>query len=86
MTDQKREFLAEKMDETEAKATAESARKKHLEVLKVGRYTVGSVALFAIACVTLPTIISNISGALYKSSLKKANHDDDWGLVIERKK
>lgn len=90
MTDQEIKFLAKKMGEAEekAKATAESAQKKekHRKALNAAGYVAGSIALFAVACAALPPILSNVSGALYKSSLKKANcDDDDWGPVIERK-
>lgn len=90
MTDQEIKFLAEKITEAEmmAKATAETEQKreKHHKVLTTAGYIAGSAALFAVACATLPTILSHVSGALYKSSLKKINRDDnDWGPVIERK-
>lgn len=74
--------------EMEAKAILELAQKKEKrrKVLNTVGYVVGSVALFAVACAALPSILSDVSGALYKSSLKKVNHDDDdWGPVIERK-
>jgi len=61
----------------------ESKRRK---IFNAAGYAVGSVALFSAACIALPAMLSHISGALYKSSLKKANHDDDdWGPVLERK-
>nr|WP_303661857.1 hypothetical protein [Bacteroides intestinalis] len=90
MTGQEIKSLAKKMAEAEieAKATIESIQKKEKRRKTVNTisYVVGSVALFAVACVTLPSILSNVSGTLYKSSLKRANHDDDdWGPVIERK-
>jgi len=90
MMDQEIESLAKKMAEVEVKtkATTESAQKKekHRKALNAAGYVAGSIALFVVACATLPSILSNISGALYKSSLKKANrNDDDWGPVVERK-
>lgn len=74
-------------DELEARTIEEAARKrkKRHKVLKTAGYAAGSVALFAAAWTTLPNLLSNVSGALYKSSLKKSNHDDDddWKPVIE---
>lgn len=90
MTDRAKKSLDKKTagTEVEAKATMDLARKKEKrrKAWNTVGYMAGSVALFAAACVALPNILSNVSGALYKSSLKKANHDDDdWGPVIERK-
>lgn len=90
MTDQEIEVLVKKIADSGAKGKAmvESAQKKEKQhnVLSAVGYVMGSMALFTVACVTLPTILSNVSSTLYKSSLKRANHDDDdWGPVIERK-
>lgn len=76
--------------EMEVEAMLESAQKKekrHRALNAVG-YAAGSIVLFAIASAALPSILSKVSGALYKSFLKKTNHDDDdddWGPIIERK-
>lgn len=51
---------------------------------KVG-YAVGSVALFAVACVTIPVALTTATGILYKATAPKAKDDDDWGPVIEKK-
>lgn len=52
-------------------------------------YVVGSLALFAAACVVIPMIMPNISGKIYKESVKRSNkkaeEDDDWGPVMEKK-
>lgn len=76
------------MAEADVRTTEELSKnkKKQHKVLDTVGYVAGSVAFFAAACAIIPSILSNVSGALYKSSLKKANHDDDdWGPLIERK-
>lgn len=90
MKGQEIKSLAKEKDkaEMEVEAMLESAQKKekrHRALNAVG-YAAGSIVLFAIASAALPSILSKVSGALYKSSLKKTNHDDDdWGPIIERK-
>lgn len=52
---------------------------------KVG-YVVGSIVLFAAACVTIPVVLTTATGMLYKATTPKTKDDeDDWGPVIERK-
>lgn len=90
MTAQEIKSLAKKNAETEIKTKtvieAAQKKKKRRKVLNAAGYVAGSIALFAVACATLPSIFSNISGALYKASLKRTHRDDDdWGPVIERK-
>lgn len=51
---------------------------------KVG-YAIGSVALFAAACVVVPVVLSTATGMLYKATAPKVKDDDDWGPVIEKK-
>lgn len=90
MTAQEIKSLAEKKVEprTGTKASIEAARekKKQRKVLNAVGYVAGSITLFTVACATLPSILSNVSGALYKASLKREHRDDDdWGPVIERK-
>lgn len=90
MTAQEIKSLAKKKAEAEieTKAAIEAAqkKKKQRKVLNAAGYVAGSIALFTVACATLPSIFSKISGVLYKSSLKRTHRDDDdWGPVIERK-
>lgn len=85
MTDQEMKSLDREMIKAEVDAKEVAEKKKQRKALNVVGYAVGSVALFVVACTTLPNILSNVSGALYKSSLKKTNRDDEWGPVIERK-
>ena len=58
--------------------------KKHKIRNKVG-YVVGSIALFATACVTVPVALAAATGMLYKATAPKVKDDDDWGPVIEKK-
>lgn len=49
-------------------------------------YVIGSIALFAAACVAVPAAMAAVTGILYKASLDTAAvDDDDWGPVIEKK-
>ncbi len=75
-------------DEGENKTMTGTTQKerKRRKIFNAAGYAAGSIALFSAACIALPAMLSHISGALYKSSLKKANHDDDdWGPILERK-
>lgn len=51
---------------------------------KVG-YAVGSVILFAAACVAVPVALATATGMIYKATTPKVKDDDDWGPVIEKK-
>ena len=57
--------------------------KKHKVRNKVG-YIVGSMVLFAAACMTIPAALAAATGMLYKAAAPRVK-DDDWGPVIERK-
>lgn len=75
-------------DERENKAITGTTQEESMrrKIFSAAGYAAGSIALFSAACIALPAMLSHISGALYKSSLKKANHDDDdWGPILERK-
>lgn len=63
---------------------AEKARKKLKKKNPVG-YILGSAALFAVACVTIPVAMSKATGILYKATNSTVKDDDDWGPVIEKK-
>ena len=58
--------------------------KKRKVKSKVG-YVVGSIALFAAACVAIPVALTIATGALYKVTAPEFKDDDDWGPVIEKK-
>lgn len=57
----------------------EKTKKKHL----LG-YVMGSVALFTVACVTIPAAMAKATGVIYKA-INNTQKDDDWGPVIEKK-
>lgn len=64
----------------DAKKTKKSFKKKN----PVG-YVLGSFALFAVGCVTIPVAMTKVTGMLYKATNSTAKDDDDWGPVIEKK-
>ena len=74
----RRSNMADYMENEEKLAKRERIKKK------VG-YAVGSVLLFAAACVTVPVALAKATGILYKATGPKVKDDDDWGPVIEKK-
>lgn len=51
-------------------------------------YFVGSIALFAVACLVIPKITKTITNKAYKKSVEKKNvnsEDDDWGPELVKK-
>lgn len=62
--------------------------KKESKVFSTICYVIGSIAAFAVACVTVSELMPRILGTINKAAAKKANakwDDDDWGPVIEKK-
>lgn len=58
--------------------------KKHERIKKKVGYAIGSLILFAAACVTVPALLATATSLLYKATTPKVKDDDDWGPVIER--
>lgn len=54
---------------------------------KVIYYIIGSIALFAIACLVVPKVTRKITNKAYKASVKKQNaeDEDDWGPELVKK-
>ena len=51
-------------------------------------YFVGSIALFAVACLVIPKITKTITNKAYKKSVEQKNvnsEDDDWGPELVKK-
>ena len=62
---------------------------KRSKVVPAIIYAVGSVALFAVACVAISNYLPYVSGTITKNAAKRSNSkvdEDDWGPVVERKK
>lgn len=90
MADQGIEYLAKTIAEEamRIKDEARAEQKRYRKALWSTGYVVGSIALCVAGFLILPPLMSYVSGALYKESLKRSNRDDDdndWGPVMERK-
>lgn len=50
-------------------------------------YIIGSIVLFAAACLVIPKVSRKITNKAYKASVKKQNEeeDDDWGPELVKK-
>lgn len=54
---------------------------------KVICYIIGSIVLFAVACLVIPKVTRKITNKAYKASVKKQNaeDEDDWGPEFIKK-
>ena len=50
-------------------------------------YVLGSIVLFAVTCVTIPSAMKKATGLIYKKTMNntKDDYNNDWGPVIEKK-
>lgn len=62
--------------------------KKENNKTKILRYVIGSIVLGATTAIIVPRVLPAFSGRINKFLIKrhnKANDNDDWGPIIERK-
>lgn len=44
-----------------------------MKVKRIAIYIITNIALFIIACITIPKLMKNLTGKLYKKNIKKKN-------------
>ena len=62
----------------------EKLKKKHNKKNSIG-YVLGSIGLLVATSVTIPVIITKVSGIMFKKTMRTSQQDDNWGPIIERK-
>lgn len=69
------------------KSTTDTNKKNNISNVFI--YVIGSLVLTVVACATIPYIMRNMTGFIYKTTQKskaEKESDDDWGPVMEKKK
>ena len=58
-----------------------------MKTKKILLYVIGSISIFAVACLVIPKITKAVTNKAYKESIKKKNEneDDDWGPELVKK-